>query len=212
MVSPLHQLMLSLCVPHEQSGDDTKFILVSSVVDATWNLELGCQGVRDRWWRGSHPLPEVAIQAELARQWSQGIAQVLGWRKAIHACMLKIVFNLAQARTLRISLKEYEPEIASTRAMHTLINISWSSAYRDICRVPSPPQSLQNTPFIDIHLREREQTIQELRRKIALLEKDLESRPPPITPTVLPKVNRSASLANPLKRRRVIKDMRFDGE
>ncbi|CAE6523241.1 unnamed protein product [Rhizoctonia solani] len=210
MASPLHQLTISLCVPHEQSGDETKFILVSSVVDAAWNLELGCQGVRDRWWRGSHPLPEVAIQAELASRWFKGITQILGWRRAIdNACMLKVVFNLSQVCTFRIPLKEYEPEIASTRAMRTLINLSLSSVDRNICPVPRP---LQNSSFTDVHLREREQTIQELRRKIASLEKDLESRPPPATPTALPKVHRSASLANPLKRRRVIKDMRFDGE
>ncbi|CAE6480727.1 unnamed protein product [Rhizoctonia solani] len=211
MVSVLHHLTLSLCIPHEQSGGETTFILVSSVVDATWNLELGCQGVRDRWWRGSHPLPEVAIQEELASRWSNGITQILGWRKATDAtCMLKVVFNLSQALTFRVPLKEHEPETASTRAMRTLINLSLSPTTRNIC--PVPPRSLQNISFTDVHLREREQTIQELRRKIASLEKDLESRPPPATPTVLPKVHRSASLANPLKRRRVIKDMRFDGE
>ncbi|CUA66808.1 hypothetical protein RSOLAG22IIIB_00256 [Rhizoctonia solani] len=207
MVSPLHQLTLSLCVPHEQSSEETKFILVSSVVDATWNLELGCQGIRDRWWRGSHPLPEAAVQGELASQWTKGIIQIIGWRRTVNdACMLKAVFNLSQDCTFRVALKEYEPEIASTRAMRTLINLSLSFT-RLI-----PPQPPQNISFTDVQLREREQTIQELRRKIASLEKDLESRPPPPTPAALPKVHRSASLVNPLKRRRVIKDMRFDGE
>ncbi|CAE6459088.1 unnamed protein product [Rhizoctonia solani] len=211
MASSLHQLTFSLCVPHEQNGNETRFILVSSVVDATWNIELGCQAARDRWWRGSHPLPEVAIQGELASRWSNGIVQVLGWSGTKDgACMLKVVFNLSQTRTLRIPLKEYEPEIASTRAMRTLINLSMSSTGRNICPIPSRP--LQNISFTDIHLREREQTIQELRRKIASLEKDLESRPPAAAPTALSKVNRLPSVANPPKRRRVVKDLRFDGE
>ncbi|KAJ1304603.1 hypothetical protein OPQ81_005745 [Rhizoctonia solani] len=210
MVSPLHHLTFSLCVPHEQSGEETRFILVSSVVDTTWNIELGCHIVRDRWWRGSHPLPEADIQAQLASRWSKGIAQILGWRETTNdAYTLKALFNLSQTHKFRVVLKEYEPEIASTRAMHTLINLSLSTG-RNIS--PVPPRALQNISFADIHLREREQTIQELQRKIASLERDLESRPPPTTPTAPPKVHRSTSLAHPLKRRRVIKDMRFDGE
>ncbi|CAE6452592.1 unnamed protein product [Rhizoctonia solani] len=212
MVSPLHQLTFSLCVPYGQRGEETRFILVSSVVDTNWNIELGCQEVRDRWWRGSHPLPEVAIQAELASRWSRGIIQILGWRGAIsNVCMLKSVFNLSQALTFRIPLKEYEPEIASTRAMRILLSLSMLADGRNIC--PIPPRPPQNISVTDIHLRQREQTIQELRHKIASLEKDLESRPLlTTTPTALPKVHRLASLANPPKRRRVIKDMRFDGE
>ncbi|KAH7339640.1 hypothetical protein B0J17DRAFT_368987 [Rhizoctonia solani] len=99
--------------------------------------------------------------------------------------------------------------------MRILINLPLLSDGRNICSIP--PRPLQNISFTDMHLRQREQTIQELRHKIASLEKDLESRPSlTTTPTdrapALPKVRRLASLANPPKRRRVIKDMRFDGE
>ncbi|CAE6430328.1 unnamed protein product [Rhizoctonia solani] len=224
MTSPLHQLTYSLCVPHEQGSGETQFILVSSVVNATWNIELGCQGVRDRWWRGSHPLPDETLQTELESRWYKGVIQVLGWREITSdTCVLKvhysthrqgwtkaeviqIVFNLSQARRLRISLKEYEPEIASTLAMRTLVNLSLSSNGRNIS--PIPARSLRNISVTDMHLREREQTIQELRRKIVSLEKELESRPLPTIPTV---TRVAPSLP---KRRRMIrvKDMRFDGE
>ncbi|CAE6364438.1 unnamed protein product [Rhizoctonia solani] len=207
MTSPLHQLMYSLYVPHEQGDSETRFILVSSVVNATWNIELGCQGVRDRWWRGSCPLPEETIQADVRSHWSKGIIQVLGWHGATSdTCVLKVVFNLPQTRKLRISLKEYEPEISSTRAMHILSNFNLPLNGRDILSVPIRP--LRSISITNIHLREREQTIQELQRKIASLERELESRPPPITPTV------TRVVANIPKRRRLlqVKDMRFDGE
>ncbi|CEL60882.1 hypothetical protein RSOLAG1IB_04121 [Rhizoctonia solani AG-1 IB] len=205
MTSPLHQLTYSLCVPHEQGSGETRFVLLSSVVNATWNLELGSQGVRDRWWRGSHPLPEEIIQTEIESRWYKGIIQVLGWcEDGSDACVLKIVLNLSQTHKLRICLKEYEPEVASTQAMRILLNLF--SSNRNIS--PIPTRSLRNISATDIHLREREQTIQELRRKIASLEKELESRPPPTISTV--------TLVAPSmpKRRRIVqvKDMRFDGE
>lgn len=55
-ISPLNQSMYTVCVPCEASEGETRFILVSTVVESTWNLELGCQGAKDRWWRGACPL------------------------------------------------------------------------------------------------------------------------------------------------------------
>ncbi|KAF8608908.1 hypothetical protein BDV93DRAFT_602784 [Ceratobasidium sp. AG-I] len=213
--SPLQRSTCVLNLVHEPASEITRFILVSSVVDLTWNLELGCQGVADRWWRGSHPLPDAANQSELAGLLSNGDVRITGWKGTESRCMLKVTFDIPLCKKFNVALKEYDTEEAATRAMHFLFEIAHKPIEEKTSATSS--RNLKNIPASDIKPKAREQqTIQELRRKVSTLEKALECRPtteaPPIAPRRAPTIPRGASLANPSKRRRVVKDMRFDGE
>jgi hypothetical protein len=109
-ISPLHKLTCVLSTMQGATEDITRFIFVSNVVDLTWNIELGCQGDTDRWWRGSTPLvrtnlldrernadsqhaqPDIHTQSEVVNRLTKSDARVSGWKGkgTQDKCMLKV--------------------------------------------------------------------------------------------------------------------------
>ncbi|KAG8678086.1 hypothetical protein FRC08_018081, partial [Ceratobasidium sp. 394] len=151
-VSPLHNFTCVLSIMCGASGDPTRFIFVSSVVDLTWNIELGCQGEADRWWRGSTPLPEAETQSEVLKRLSKSDVRVSGWKA--DKCMLKVAFDLPQLKKLSVPLKEYSTEESSRRAMCLLFEAALNTPSEQPAATSA--KNLKGISAIDLKLRERE--------------------------------------------------------
>ncbi|QRV79359.1 hypothetical protein RhiJN_07374 [Ceratobasidium sp. AG-Ba] len=152
------------------------------------------------------------MQFEVAKRLSASDVRVSGWKET-DTCMLKLVFDLPQLKKLSILLKEYSSEDSARRAMYLLFETTFNST--DEHYVTTSSKDTKGISVAELKLREREQTIQELRRRITILERTVESRPAPEAPALprkIPLIPKGASLTNPSKRRRVVKDMRFDDE
>ncbi|KAG9126687.1 hypothetical protein FRC07_002380 [Ceratobasidium sp. 392] len=194
------------------SGDLVRFIFVSKVVDLTWNIELGCQGETDRWWGGSTPLPEPETQPEILRRLSASNVRISGWKGTQDKCLLKVTFDLPQLQKLSVVLKERSSEESSRRAMCLLFEAALDTPSEQAAATSTV--NFKGISSADLSNREREQTIQQLKRRISMLEKALACPPPESfpAPRKTPTIPKGASLGNPYKRRRVVKDLRFDGE
>ncbi|KAG8752134.1 hypothetical protein FRC12_012115, partial [Ceratobasidium sp. 428] len=178
-LSLLHNFKCVLSIVCGASGDPIRFLFVSSVVDLTWNIELGCQGEADRWWRGSTRLPEDETQTEVLKQLSASNVRVSGWKET-RDCMLKVTFDLPQLQKLSVVLKEYSSEESSRHAMRLLFEAALNTPGEQATATSA--RNFKGISVADLRLREREQTISELRRRISMLERTLESRPPPEAP------------------------------